>query len=35
VPLQIMRTSTWSLSSRDFVRVRSFEAASRLVFIGV
>jgi len=28
VPLQTMRTSTCSLSSRDFVRVRSFEAAS-------
>jgi hypothetical protein len=35
VPLQIMRTSTWSLSSRVFVRVRSFEAAFRLVFIRV
>jgi hypothetical protein len=33
VPLQTMRTSTWSLSSRDFVRVRSFEAACRLVFV--
>jgi hypothetical protein len=30
-----MRTSTWSLSSRVFVRVRSFEAAYQLVVIGV
>jgi len=33
VPLQTVRTSNLSLSSRAFVRVRWFEAAYRLVFV--
>ena len=33
VPLQTVRTSNSSLSSRAFVRVRRFEAAYRLVFV--
>jgi len=33
VPLQTVGTSTSSLSSRAFVRVRQFEAAYRLVFV--
>jgi len=33
VPLQTLRTSNLSLSSRAFVRVRWFEAAYRLVFV--
>jgi hypothetical protein len=33
VPLQTMRTSNSSLSSRAFVRVRWFEAAYRVVFM--
>ncbi len=33
MPLQTVRTSNSSLSSRAFVRVRRFEAAYRLVFV--
>jgi hypothetical protein len=33
VPLQTVRTSNSSLSSRAFVRVRRFEAAYRLIFV--
>ena len=33
VPLQTVCTSNSSLSSRNFVRVRRFEAAYRLVFV--
>ncbi len=33
VPLQTLRTSNSSLFSRDFVRVRWFEAAYRIVIV--